>query len=924
LGLPTVAFFVANIKIYMKLNKTPIFLTLLMSGFVAFGQQTGTVMGTVTDGAANNETMPAVSIVVQGTKQGVNTDANGKYSLQLKPGKHVLLFSYVGYQTQVDTVNVKSGNHVYLDKTLTLDAQVLDNVVITAEVRKDTESALLRKQMNAAVITQSIGAQEMSRKGIGNAAVAITKVTGIAKQEGTTGVFVRGLGDRYNNTLLNGLPLPSNESTSKNISLDLFSTDVIQSIGINKIYTVEDYGDVGGATVNILSKEHVGNPTLRVEIGGGLNTQAFRTRFKQADNWERFGFYHIKTPTSIDEYPFQSRWTPTTVDRPFSYDFRIQGGTAYQVGAEGRISFFVTLGHENDYGYEKGKEKVIGSTVDNVIADFRDARKYTYETQSTSMLNVDYRINSKNRLKWNSIFINSSSNSIAEYDVFPKDLNEQFQRQILTEQNKIFLNQLLGENQLNERFSLDWALSYGKVNADMPDRITNVVSLGNNGNYEYSKNQAGENNRYFQSIKEDEFAGRFAVNYALGTGKLALGYTGRIKKRDFTAMQLNIRIHESGIVADMDDIDAFLNASHFSSDTQTPNSFDLITHRGNKNLATPSIYNAKLNIHGAYANFENKPNDQLTYTIGIRADKVLQELTWDVYPNPAGLSFKDADVDKLFILPAFTLKYALTERENLRIAASKSYTLPQFLEKAPFQYEAPTYSSFGNASLKPADNYNLDIKWEQFPSSDELFSFGLFGKYIKDPISRTLTNAASSTLYTFVNGGDYAYVFGAELEARKNIDANFSAGANLTYMYSRQELDPDKVTKQSNETLAVNFNTDHEVLQGAAPLLANADITYKANTGKVRPMIALIGSYFYDRVFSLGSFGRGNIVEKGYPTINFNSTTSIGERWEIGLKVNNLLNNTVRMEQENTDAHVEVYSYKRGLDFSLGIKYKIF
>src|SRR5690606_4620461 len=157
---------------------------------------------------------------------------------------HILVFSYVGYQTLRDTITVKAGNNINLNVAMASDAQMLDDVVIVGEVRKDTESALLRKQMNSAVITQSIGSQEMGRKGISNAAVALTIVTGIAKQEGTSGVFVRGLGDRYNNTLLNGLPLPSNEPTSKNISLDLFGTDVIQSIGISKIYTADNYGDV--------------------------------------------------------------------------------------------------------------------------------------------------------------------------------------------------------------------------------------------------------------------------------------------------------------------------------------------------------------------------------------------------------------------------------------------------------------------------------------------------------------------------------------------------------------------------------------------------------------------------------------------------------------------------------------------------------
>src|SRR5690606_25414173 len=191
--------------------KTLIFLTLLFSGSIAFAQQKGIVSGVVVDASLNNETMPAVSVAVQGTKLGANTDIDGKFKLELNPGTHILVFSYVGYQTLRDTITVKAGNNINLNVAMASDAQMLDDVVIVGEVRKDTESALLRKQMNSAVITQSIGSQEMGRKGISNAAVALTKVTGIAKQEGTSGVFVRGLGDRYNNTLLNGLPLPSNE-----------------------------------------------------------------------------------------------------------------------------------------------------------------------------------------------------------------------------------------------------------------------------------------------------------------------------------------------------------------------------------------------------------------------------------------------------------------------------------------------------------------------------------------------------------------------------------------------------------------------------------------------------------------------------------------------------------------------------------------
>lgn len=896
---------------------------------MAYGQQKGTVEGVVTDASLNNETMPAVSVSVQGTKQGANTDINGKFKLELNPGAHILVFSYVGYQTLRDTISVKAGNHLNLNVAMASDAQMLNDVVITGEVRKDTESSLLRQQMKSAVITQSIGAQEMGRKGITNAAVAITKVTGIAKQEGTTGVFVRGLGDRYNNTLLNGLPLPSNEPTSKNISLDLFGTDVIQSIGISKIYTAEDYGDVGGATVNILSKEHVGNTKLSIEVGGGLNTNAFRSDFKRADNWKRFGFYNIKAPTTLQQYTFGSKWSPNTVDKPFSYDFSVQGGGSFQVGDEGRINLFATLSHKNNYQYREGSERIIGSRADIVNSDYFNIEKNIYETNTTGMLNLDYRINSRHRIKWNSILINGASSAVNEYDVKPQQEPLQFTRQTLTQQNQLFLNQLLGEHQLKERLSLDWGASYGIVNADMPDRITSTLSTSNSGGYEFNNSQANGQNRYFQYIDEKEIAGRFAFNYKLFAdqqgeykGKLSVGYTGRNKKRDFEATQFNARIQQSGITADPNNLDEFLNANNFTTATGQSPTFRLETARALR--LTPFTYDAELNVHGGFASLEHSLNEKITYTVGLRADKVLQKMTWDTNVQIPRLDFDDADIDKLFILPEATLKYALSQNQNLRVAASKSYTLPQFLEKAPFEYEDITLTTRGNATLKPADNYNLDIKWEQFPSSDELFSAGVFGKYIKDPISQALIVGASPNTFSFVNAGDYAYVVGVELEARKNISSNFSGGMNLTYMYSRQELSPEKVTEETNGTTSVNFNTDHERLQGASPFLINADLTYKVNQGKIRPTIAVVGNYFYDRIFSLGSFGRGNIVEKGYPTLNFISSTTINNKWEVGLKVNNLLNNKVRMEQANTDADVEVYSYKRGLDFSLGVKYNLF
>lgn len=912
-----------------KTIKTTIFLLLLLFSRLAFGQQRGTITGTVTDASMNDETMPSVSVVIEGTKQGVNTDVEGTYTLSLTPGTHVLVFSYIGYQTRKDTVTIQADQTLTHNVALNTTSNMLEDVVITEEVRRDTESALLRQQMTSAVITQSIGAQEMGRKGISNAEVALTKVTGIAKQEGTSGIFVRGLGDRYNSTFLNGLPLPSNEPTSKNIALNLFGTDVIQSIAISKIYTADTYGDMGGASVNIISKEHSGRPNLEVNVGTGINTQAFGADFKQAANLQKSGFYNINPPTTLGEYQFTSPWSPMVNQRPYNLNFGVTGGNSWNVGRAGSLSLFATVGFENDFAYRKGSERIIGSRQENVIADYFDAEKYVYTSHTTGMLNAKYRVNERHSLKYNSVFINGSSSSVNEYQYIPQDANEQFSRQTLTVQNQLWLNQLLGEHQLGERLGLEWGTSYGIINADMPDRITNVLTLGNNGLYVYNNAATFNQNRYFQYIDEKEWAGRAALKYQLfadGTGgykgNLTVGYTGKLKKRDFEAIQFNTLV-QGNIVADIDNIDAYLNPSNFDPNaTANSGRFRLLTQRNLR--MQPFTYDVEQTLHGGYVNLEQHIGSKLDYTLGVRVDKVLQKMTWDTNIDLPNLNFSDADIDKLFVLPEATLKYSITENQNLRFAASKSYTLPQFLEKAPFLYEDITFQSRGNASVYPSDNYNLDIKWEQFPSRDELLSFGIFGKYIANPISQALVTSASSNLFSFLNAGDFAYVLGAELDVRKNFNTQFSGGLNMTYMYTRQELDAAKVLEETARTLAVNFNTDRDGLQGASPLLVNADLTYKFQGRIFSPTLALIGNYFYDRIFSLGSFGRGNIIEKGYPIVGLVASSDIGRRWQLGVKVNNLTDSRIRMEQQNDDADVEVYSYRRGVDFSFGLKYKIF
>ncbi|PZR18870.1 MAG: TonB-dependent receptor, partial [Flavobacterium psychrophilum] len=482
----------------------------------------------------------------------------------------------------------------------------------------------------------------------------------------------------------------------------------------------------------------------------------------------------------------------------------------------------------------------------------------------------------------------------------------------------------------------DWGASYSTVNADMPERITNNLIERENGLYTFNTASPTANNRYYQYIDENEIAGK-----AIGTlkvfqgedgshkGKLSFGLNTRIKSRDFEATQFNFRIGQAeNILIDRNNVDSFLNASNQSLTQNMPGTFYILT--GRQQSLKPFTYNGDLSVYAGLVNYEHSTSEKFTYTVGVRAEKVLQELEWDTNISLPSVNFDNAKIDKTYILPAATLKYSLNENSNLRAAASKTYTLPQFKEKAPFRYEGIGENSVGNAFLKPSDNYNLDIKWEMFPEKDEVYSAGIFGKYINNPISQVLLNSALND-NTFVNAGKYAYVAGFEFEIKKNIweisetrKEVLSGGINGTVMYSKQELDTEKVAQDSNNTLSVNFNDSSDALQGASPLLLNADLTYRLETGVFRPTVSIVGNYFHDRIYSLGSFNRGNIVEKGIVMLNFVSNATINEKWGIGFTVENILNSRIRRVQENQSGDLDQYSYRAGTDFSLSIKYNIF
>ena len=267
------------------------------------------IKGAVKD-KLSKEPLIGATIRLIGTQTGAVTDMDGNFELNdrgLLEGIYDVEIKYIGYKEVRRKVRVENGKLVMLNLELETDAQELADVVVVAKKNRENENMLLLEQQKAVIAVQSVSVKELSRKGVSDAEGAVTKVSGVSKQDGVKNVFVRGLGDRYNATTFNGFALPSEDPEYKNISLDFFGTDIIQSVGVNKAFSAGGSSDVGGAAIDIVSKELTGGGNFGFSLSGGLNTQTVSSDFLKMDGVNFMGFANRTEPADETSWGFK-KW----------------------------------------------------------------------------------------------------------------------------------------------------------------------------------------------------------------------------------------------------------------------------------------------------------------------------------------------------------------------------------------------------------------------------------------------------------------------------------------------------------------------------------------------------------------------------------------------------------------------------------------
>ena len=248
--------------------KTLIYSFFLLVTAISLQAQTGTIAGTVNDGQLN-DILPFANILVQGTTKGTTSDFDGKYTLDVEPGTYVIEFSFVGYTTQqISEVVVKEGKTTVLD--VTLSGASLDEVVITTTARKNTEQSVLNLQRKSVQLLDGLSLESIKKSGASNVASAVRNVPGVSVQGGKY-VYVRGLGDRYTKTILNGVDVPGLDPDRNTLQLDIFPSSLLENIIVVKSSTADQPADFTGGVVDIVTKDIPNGKQSSASIGLGYN-----------------------------------------------------------------------------------------------------------------------------------------------------------------------------------------------------------------------------------------------------------------------------------------------------------------------------------------------------------------------------------------------------------------------------------------------------------------------------------------------------------------------------------------------------------------------------------------------------------------------------------------------------------------------------
>ncbi len=912
---------------------------------LTFAQTKGTITGVLTDKDANNATLPFANAAVKGTTIGTTTDENGKYSFTIEAGNYTLVFSFLGYENVEVPVTVKSGETLTINKTLGSGSYKLEDVVVKATGGREKETALLLDQKKAVEIKQSIGSQEMARKGVSNVQEGLTKITGVSKVE-SRGLFVRGLEERYNNLLINELQAPSNSPFKKIIPLDLFPTDIVGVLNVYKTFNPNIPGDFAGATINIETAQPRTSITkISTSVGYTSNNNGRDFLISEDANTTQgylgllakdrelpaaFGNVpsgKILTPEQYNESSKQNSWNVDQSTSPINSGIGFLHTEKFNLDKEKSISYIFSINADNKYQVLEGIDRTFNQGQGNYDNNFATS-KYSYATSLSGLAGVKFKTE-RFDIALNSFFLRSTTSMIQDQLGYKNSLNTEPNALIRLnqfEESKYWNNQVLANYKLtaNGKHALKGGFSFVKTSYGLPDR--KVITSQKLSENEIKITYGADNliRQYFDVSGDRFFSGM-------------LEYAVKLKEKD-NGKDTKLTVGYNGLSSEEVSSYRFVFGKPFIAKSYITDDINAINENivddVNNGLVkfteeSTGDWRSKLyqNVNSIYANMFFNFAEKWDINGGVRVENSIREIKYRRTGDAFDANYIKLKNDKVDILPAVNVKYTVTDKNNIRFAASKTITRPISIEILPINFVNPDGTvEIGNSKIENSDNLNFDLKYEMFPSLNQLFVVGVFGKQIKNPIERIFIPTASSggQITTYANSKS-ALLFGIELEILLPLNKisaalnNFSWGFNTSLMKTDVEVDMVKNPLENSKSRA---------LQGASDWLINSDLKYDFKFNEdMKNTISLVYGVSGERIYAVGTAGIDHIYEKPFHKLDFVWSSKLSKNIEAKFAIDNILNPSFKRvlgsesQQTITETDLTVREFKRGTGFSLGINY---
>ena len=934
------------------------FLILLLLTFGFTSAQTGTLAGNIIDGEFI-EPMAFANILVKGTTIGTTSDFDGKYQLELEPSTYTIVFSFVGYTTQkISDVVIKEGEVTPLDVTLTTNS--LEAVVITTSIKRNTENAVLNMQKKSVVVLDGLSAQAIKNTGASNLASAVKNIPGVSI-EGGKYVYVRGLGDRYTKSILNGIDIPGLDPDRNTIQMDLFPTNILDNVIILKSASAEYPADFTGGIVDIVTKDFPTKPEYTFSLGTGYNPDMhFNDKYLTytGSDTDVFGYDDGTRDLPIHRYQpipgtFENKLLLTTLTNRFqkelqakqetsnaNFDFGFTLGNQYDIGGD-KIGYQASFSYKNQTTFYENRQDgaFVKNSSDSSVNDLSFALKSNgsegiNNVVLNGMLGLTYKTD-KSKFKANLLHIQNGESTAGSFDqVISQDGVggglESLTKNALAYTERSVTNLLIsGDHRFSDdenALNLEWKFSptFSKV-MDKDHRITPLQQSGE-GDFFISPSASTFPIQLWRNLVEENWAVKIDLDKTVKLfgkpTKLKFGGAYTYKFRDFSIDDFTFNISgDDSFIAD-GNVDNLLASENLWNPTTDSGTHLVFGDQFNPNDA----YEGEQIIGATYFSAEFNLSEKLITVFGVRSEFFNSYYTGQ---NNSSVYDNESILDAFDLFPSANLIYELTDNTNLRSSYSRTTARPSFKEASVAQIFDPITNRLfiGSINLTPTYVNNFDLRYERFGEVGQMFAASGFYKDFKDPIEQAFFLQAPTQL-TVDNLGN-AKVYGVELEVRQRLGFiseglnNLKFNANVSFIKSELTMSDDEF--KSRRLAARNGERiDRERnLQGQAPFLLNFGLDYNNSDIGLQT-----GLFFNVQGETLEVVGIGlvpDVYTKPFESLNFTLNKSFGEnkRSIIDLKVSNILGSYRESAYQSYGTQDQIFSLRNpGTEFSLGYTFK--